>query len=159
MARTIKNLLRSKSGIKLDVGCGESTQKGWVRMDRRRLPGIDIVHDVQRFPWPLPAGCCSQILLSHLWEHIEPKHRMRLMDELWRICRADGQLWLVSPYAGSMGANQDPTHYSCPNAATFTYFDPKHSLYQVYKPKPWRLVNNAYLMQGNLEVVMEPVKK
>lgn len=153
-----KALFKAKAGIRLDIGCGEAKQHGFVGMDIRELPGVDIVWNAQEFPYPIPDNCCLQILMSHLWEHIEPKNRMRLMDELWRIMKPEGQLLISAPYYLSFGACQDPTHYTCPNEATFLYFVPTHPLYQIYKPKPWRVTRNDYVMNGNLEVIMEAIK-
>jgi len=150
--------LHKAAGIRLDVGCGSAKQAGWVGMDLRACEGVDIRHDAQDFPWPLDNDSCVQVLLSHLWEHIEPKYRMQLMDELWRILKLGGQLLISAPYATSMGAFQDPTHYPCPNEATFTYFDPDHPLYQIYKPKPWKLTRNSWRINGNIEVILEPRK-
>lgn len=150
--------LSSKQGIMLDVGCGEHATPGYVRMDKRALPGIDVVHDLEVFPYPIPDNACFRILLSHVFEHIEPKYRIQMMDELWRIMRHGGQLLVSAPYWQSIGAHQDPTHYPCPNEATFTYFDPRFPLYQVYRPRPWVLTRNAYRMTGNVEVVLEAVK-
>lgn len=147
-----------EKGIRLDIGCGEGKQKNFVGMDKRRLPGVDIAHDIQDFPWPIPDNACIVCLMSHLYEHIEPKYRIQLFDEIWRVLKPDGQLWLSSPYYLSIGANQDPTHYPCPNEATALYFAPTHPLYQVYKPKPWRIISNNYQMNGNLEVIMEAIK-
>jgi ubiquinone/menaquinone biosynthesis C-methylase UbiE len=152
-------LFARKSGIKLDVGCGDAKQKGFVGMDIRKRPGIDIVHDVQKFPWPIPSNSCHTILMSHLWEHIEPKNRLDLMNELFRVIQSEGQLLISAPYATSVGAFQDPTHYGCPNQNTFTYFDPfKGGLYNVYKIRPWKLVRNNYQMNGNMEVILYPWK-
>jgi hypothetical protein len=153
------DLFKEHSGAKLDVGCGENKQPGWIGMDKRRVKGVDIVHDVQNFPWPVPDDSCFQVLLSHLWEHIEPKYRVDLMNELWRIVQNNGQLLLSAPYCMSMGAAQDPTHYPCPNEATFTYFDPDHPLYSIYKPKPWKLTRNSWNANGNIEVILEPRKQ
>ena len=129
-----KRLLKSKMGIKLDIGCGSSKQKGFVGMDIRKVNGVDIVHDCTKFPYPIPDNSCLQILMSHMWEHIEPRHRINLMNELWRIMKDGGQLLLGAPYYLSFGAYQDPTHYPCPNEATFTYFDPGYPLYRIYQP-------------------------
>jgi len=150
--------LLKRQGIRLDIGCGGAKQKNWVGMDIRRLPGVDIVHDAQKFPYPLKANSCFQILLSHLWEHIEPKHRVNLMNELWRIMKPEGQLLISVPYYLSFGACQDPTHYTCPNEATFTYFDPAYPLWGIYKPYPWKLVQNNYTLSSNLEVILEKRK-
>jgi hypothetical protein len=155
----ITALLKSKSGIRLDIGCSDHPQKGFVGMDLRPLPGVDIVWDAQDFPYPLPDDCCLQVLMSHLWEHIEPKYRFRMMDEIWRIMMPDGQLLISSPYYQSLGACQDPSHYTCPNEATFLYFTPESKiLYSVYKPKPWRVLSNNFSFSGNLEVIMEAMK-
>ena len=153
-----KKLFESKKGIRLDIGCGESRQENFVTMDIRKLPNVDIVHDVTKFPYPIPSNSCLTILMSHLWEHIEPKYRMSVMDELWRIMKPGGQLLLSAPYYMSIGATQDPTHYTCPNENTFTYFDPGYPLYNIYKPKPWRLTRNDYQIVGNLEVILEAKK-
>lgn len=151
-------MLKGKTGIRLDVGCGENCQPNWVGMDIRPCKGVDIVHDVQSFPWPIEDGVVFQVLCSHLWEHIEPKYRIDFMNEIWRIMMDRGQLLLSAPYYLSFGACQDPTHYTCPNEATFTYFDPNHPLYTIYKPKPWKIISNDYKMNGNLEVIMEARK-
>lgn len=150
-----KRLFESKKGIRLDIGCGSSKQPHFVGMDIRKLKGVDIVHDVQAFPYPIPTDSCFQVLMSHLWEHIEPKFRIRVMDEIWRITKVGGQLLISVPYYQSLGACQDPTHYTCPNEATFTYFDPDYPLYSVYKPRPWKLVRNNYAFNGNMEVIFE----
>jgi len=154
-------LAKKHLGTRLDVGCGINKQKGYIGLDQFRHPGVDIVHDVQKFPWPVDTDSCFQVLMSHLWEHIEPKYRFRVMDELWRIIRPDGQLLLSAPYAGSWGDAAHPAHYGCPNEATFSFFDPDYPLYQACsykKPKPWKLVRNSYDMRGCLEVIMEPRK-
>lgn len=157
-----RELFKRKSGIRLDVGCGNFKQKGYVGLDIGKLPGVDIVHDVQKFPWPVPDDCCFQILFSHLWEHIEPKYRFQIMDELWRICRHDGQLMIAAPYSGSYLEAAHPAHYSCPNELTFTFFDPDYQLYQSCsnqeKPKPWKIIRNMPNPVGVIEVIMEPRK-
>ena len=153
-------IFKSKLGIRLDIGCGEAKQKNWVGLDKRPLKGVDIVWDVQDFPWPIPDNCCFQALMSHLWEHIEPKYRFDVINEIWRIMKPGGQLLLSSPYYQSFGALQDPSHYGCPNEATFLYFTPKSPiLYGIYKPKPWNVISNVYNFCGNLEVIMEAIKE
>ena len=155
---TYAALFIHKSSISLDLGCGESKRPNWIGLDKRALEGVDIVHDVQDLPWPIPDSICMQVVMFHLFEHIEPKYRIQVIDEIWRIMKPRGQLWLIAPYATSVGAFQDPTHYTCPNEVTFTYFDPNHPMYQVYKPKPWELLRNSYKLIGNMDVLMEAVK-
>lgn len=159
MSRDIQEILKENNlGIKLDIGCGANKQPGFVGIDIRELPGVDIVHDVEVFPWPLPDDCASLAVASHLVEHIDP-HKgvfLRFMDEVWRVMKEDGQFLIATPYAGSYGYWQDPTHCNPCNEATWGYFDPEHGsgLYGIYKPKPWKIVNSVWQQHGNMEVVL-----
>jgi len=147
--------------VKLDVGCGPNKQKGCIGIDKIKLPGVDIVHDIQRFPWPVPDNVCTMIVMSHIWEHIEPKYRSILMDELWRIIRWDGQLFIAAPYANSFLANAHPEHYGCPNELTFTFYSPDYPLYMsgAYGiVKPWKLIRNDANLSGCIEIILEPYK-
>jgi len=66
-------LLSEKGGIQLDIGCGGNKQgPDWVGIDLRDLPGVDIVHNVLSFPWPLPDESAVRAVCSHLVEHIPP---------------------------------------------------------------------------------------
>ena len=149
-------LLRNNGGILLDIGCGSNKQPGFIGMDKRKLSGVDIVHDLEKFPYPLPDSCCLTIMGSHIIEHLDPKLTIRFFDELWRIIKPNGQLLLSTPYGGSPGYWQDPTHCNGFTQVTFQYFDPDYPLYQIYTPKPWRIEKGfpQYVMIGNLEIIM-----
>lgn len=68
----VEEVIKSNQGIRLDVGCGSSKHEGFVGLDARELPGVDIVWDVTRFPWPLPDESVVVAVTSHLVEHIPP---------------------------------------------------------------------------------------
>ena len=143
-------------GIKLDVGCGFNKQDGYVGLDIRPIEGVvDIVHDAETAPYPLPDECCGVILASHLVEHICPKKFMGVMNEWWRLLKEGGQLLVSCPYGRSDGFLQDPTHCNMLNEATMTYFDPDQFLYSIYKPKPWKIVQNVWMANGNMEIILE----
>lgn len=149
-----KLISRHSLGIKLDVGCGSNKQAGYVGLDKRKLDGVDIAHDAEVFPYPLPDGCCSTILMSHLIEHIKPWLTVDLLNEMWRLLKPNGQLLISTPYAGSFGYWQDPTHCNGCNEATWTYFDPDYFLHCIYRPKPWKIERNAWWETGNMEVIL-----
>jgi len=161
-SKKIEKILKDNNqGIKLDLGCGENKQFGFVGMDNRKLKGVDIVHDVEKFPYPLPDKSCSVVVASHLIEHINPHGGifMGLMDEVWRITKEDGEFLMSMPYAGSPGYWQDPTHCNGCNEITWEYFDPEApvtqgGLWRIYKPKPWKIKFNSFNMNGNLEVIL-----
>ena len=152
------NKLKSDyAGILLDIGCGgRKHNEKFVGIDKRDLPNVDIVHDLETFPYPLPDESCLTIIGSHIVEHIKPWLTFDLMNELWRIMMPNGQLALSTPYAGSSEYFQDPTHVNPFNQVTFQYFDPRYPLYNEYRPKPWRIAIGFPVWQttGNLEAVM-----
>lgn len=157
-------LKRHEQGIKLDIGCGANKQPGFVGIDNRKLPGVDIVQDVEKFPWPLPDRCANLAVASHLVEHIDPHGGvfLRFMDEVWRILKYGGQFMIATPYAGSHGYFQDPTHCNPCNEATWAYFDPLEAdgiLYKIYKPKPWKIEINTWHVNGNMEIVLSKRKE
>lgn len=69
---SIEQLLKERSGIRLDIGGGGNPQPGFVNMDVRALDGVDIVWNATRFPWPLPDESVLVAMASHLIEHIPP---------------------------------------------------------------------------------------
>jgi hypothetical protein len=175
----IDQLLKEKSGIKLDLCCGANKHgPDWVGMDILDLPGVDLVWDIIVTPWPLPDECVSVAIASHVLEHI-PKTQviykdgglqtinplLMVMNELWRVMKPDGSFAIAVPHGASPGFMQDPTHASQINENTWAYFDPlmyDGLLYNFYRPLPWRVKVNArgeplltFDPSGNMEVVLQ----
>ncbi len=150
---------KRKTGIMLDIGCGGNKNPGFVGMDMRPLEGVDIVHDMEKFPYPFKDEECLTIVASHIVEHIKPEFTIPLFNELWRIMKPGGELAIATPYGGSVGFWQDPSHCNGFVPATFQYFDPLYPLYGIYEPKPWFIKKGfpTYQMTGNIEVVMEKI--
>jgi len=157
----ISSILKEHSGIKLDIGCGASKQPGFIGMDYRELPGVDIVHNLEKFPWPLPDKSVLVALSSHVVEHINPHGGtfIDFMNEAWRVLKEDGEFLISTPYAGSPGYWWDPTHCNGCTEMTWEYFDPLSPLtggqfYNIYKPLPWKIKTCFWDINGNLEVVL-----
>ena len=155
----IKKVLKENNlGIKLDIGCGGNKQEGFVGLDIRPLKGVDIVQDLEKFPWALPDKCASLAVASHVIEHINPQGGtfIKFMDEVWRVLKPGARFAMVFPYAGSQGYWQDPTHCNQINETTFAYFDPLHKsqLWTIYKPKPWYYRFVSFDPNGNIEILM-----
>lgn len=145
-----------KKGILLDVGCRLRKQPNWIGIDWKENPDVDIVHDLESFPYPIPDESCITIKAAHIVEHIQPRLFFPFMDEMWRMLKPNGQLAIGVPYAGSPGFQQDPTHILGLTERSFQYLDPDSPSYQQYKPKPWRIDKGFPVWQvgGNLEVVL-----
>ena len=192
-------IFKEKAGCRLDLGCGENKQLGFIGLDFRKVKGVDVVQDLSVFPWlEIPSECADVVMSSHLLEHINPassdprlaglidlllakrlvskkdidinvgEYRflggfVRFLDEVWRVLKDDGQLIAVFPYAGSPPYYQDPTHICPISHVTLSYFDPLakdpdgnlYGLYNVYRPKPWKIVKCFYNPVGMIEVALE----
>ena len=129
-------------------------------MDCRDTGVVDVVWDIETLPWPFVDSCCDKILLSHIIEHVKPWLTVGIMNECWRVIKPDSQLLIATPYAGSQGFWQDPTHTKGWIEATPYYFDPTHIsvLWNVYRPRPWRIVRCNWSPYHNMEIVMQPIK-
>jgi len=156
----VRKIIGKEKSVAFDVGCGGNKAKGFIGMDIRKLPGVDIVHDLEVFPYPVPDGCCHTIRASHIYEHIKPWLSIKFMDELWRMLKVGGALALGMPYGVNDNYQQDPTHCNPANFATWQYFDPRYPLYDIYEPEQWEIGVGfpAYQQNGNMEVFMEKIK-
>jgi hypothetical protein len=82
--------------IKLDLGSGLKTQDGFFGIDRRFLPGLALVADIEH-PLPVKENSVDIILASHSLEHIN--NLQGLLKEIYRICRHGAQVCIVAPYS------------------------------------------------------------
>lgn len=154
--------IRSMQKARIDIACGGNKNKGFIGLDKRDLPGVDIVMDLEEFPWrQIPESSCEVAVCSHFMEHLKPWLTIDFMNEVWRILEVGGTFAISVPYAGSRGFWQDPTHVNGLNEVTWQYFDPSFPLYGIYKPKPWKLHEGfpCYQVQGNLEVLLEKMSE
>jgi SAM-dependent methyltransferase len=158
----VKAVIKDKQGVKIDLGCGENKHsEDFIGVDFRKMKGVDVVWDLEVFPFPFPDDCASLVVATHVLEHIQPHKGVFIdfMNEVWRIMKYGGEFAFVVPYAGSPGYWQDPTHVNPINRVTLSYFDPldpkyKGQLYNIYKPKPWKIKVVNFNMVGNLEAVL-----
>jgi SAM-dependent methyltransferase len=155
MGEVKKEVLEAYTGIRLDIGCGGNKNEGFVGMDKRSVEGVDIVHDLEVFPYPLEDECCLTIVGSHIVEHIKPWLMNDFMNELWRIMKPGGQLAFAHPYGVNPLFVQDPTHCNPCSQTTWLYYDPRNPLWGIYKPKPWLIEDGfpVWQVSGNMEVV------
>ena len=93
---------------KLHLGCGHIIKEGWINHDIVQLPGVDVVHDLTKFPWPWADGQFEEIFMDNVLEHVP--ETTSTMEELWRIMKPGGKLFVGVPYWNSFEAWGDPTH-------------------------------------------------
>lgn len=154
--------LTSHAGINLDIGCGSTKQAGpgWVGVDHRPLPGVDVVHDLWTFPWPFADNSVNLALMSHYWEHVPPWLTFKTMAEIHRICRHGAQVLIAGPYGLGYRYQMDPTHCNPTVESSFAYWDPtlprfasknhpvKGKFWRIYEPPILHLMSFARVPAG-----------
>ncbi len=114
--------------MKLDLACGQNKRPGFTGVDIAPGEGVDIVHDLETYPWPFKDHSIEEFHVSHYAEHT--KDLMKFMNEIWRIGEAGAKVTIIGPYYTSIRAWQDPTHVRALSEATWQYFN-----------KSWRELN------------------
>ena len=145
-------------GIQLSVGCGSTIDANWIGIDIRDY-GFNIVHDLEKTPWPIPDNCANVIVCSHILEHITPKYFIDVMNEIHRVGKSGCEVMIASPYGVSPRFVQDPTHCNPISEVTLKYFDPKEELYNIYKPKPFHIKQCGYDLVHDIHAIMTVIKE
>lgn len=108
----------------LDVGCGRNKVSGAVGLDRIPVPGVEVVHDLEIFPYPLEDNSFDEIYARHVIEHVASVSGF--LDELHRIAKPGARLYINTPHYSYSNSWRDPTHrwhFSC---YSFEYFEAGH---------------------------------
>jgi predicted SAM-dependent methyltransferase len=87
--------------LKLNLGCGQAPLSGYVNVDRRALPGVDIVAPIEDVP--VAPDSVAEIYSAHLLEHVPQEALRRQLLPYWRsLLRPDGLLRAVVPDGSAM---------------------------------------------------------
>ena len=70
----------------LNPGCSPRSRKeGSVGLDKRPAPHVDVVHDLNDYPYPFPDSEFDWIEMSHIIEHVD--RPMQLMEDVAPDCQ------------------------------------------------------------------------
>jgi SAM-dependent methyltransferase len=111
--------MASETRKKLNVGCGNDARTGWVNLDVKPLPGVDVVHDLESLPLPFADEEFDEILCQDVLEHLE---YIPLLRELHRLLRRGGRITIRVPHFTSRNNYVDPTHKRLFSIDTWEFF-------------------------------------
>ena len=104
----------------LDIGCGTNKTPGAIGMDKIPLPGVDIIHDLNAFPYPFADSSFDEIYATHVIEHLDSI--VRAMEEIHRLAKPNAKVVIVTPHYSDCSSWNDPTHKWHLSTYSFRYF-------------------------------------
>ena len=138
------DLRPSAPGRVLDVGCGSKKYPDAVGIDVSGDTAADVVHDLNRVPWPLEDSGFDQILLQDVIEHLSDLYAV--FAELHRVGRAGARVHIRTPHFSSALAYSDPTHRRFLSAAAVhALAEPKFAHYSAARFRVVRLTLDLWL--------------
>lgn len=129
----------------LDLGCGNNKRPGAIGVDFNERVAVDVIHNLNNFPYPFEDTSFDEIYLDNTLEHLDDV--VRVMEEVHRIVKPGGLVKVIVPYFRSPWASIDPTHKHFFTVDSFAYFDPEHIIcirydYSVARFKPQKIIFN-----------------
>ncbi|MCD6493908.1 MAG: class I SAM-dependent methyltransferase [Archaeoglobaceae archaeon] len=110
----------------LDLGSGrrpyQEENAEVIHLDIVKLPHIEIVHDLNKFPWPFKDNEFDKVRAVHILEHIWDT--VKAMEEIYRILKPKGILYIEVPIFPNPCCYRDPTHKKVFEKDTFDFFCP-----------------------------------
>jgi SAM-dependent methyltransferase len=154
----------------LDLGAAHNRPEGYIGVDRRQGPDVDVVADVAN-GLDLPDSSVGVIRAVDFLEHVADK--VGLINELYRLLAPGGLLLSQTPSTDGRGAFQDPTHVAYYNENSFWYYtDAKYrnfvpeikAGFQISRlvtsfPSDWHRAHNIPYVTANLIALKEPMPR
>jgi|TARA_B100001964_G_scaffold245621_1_gene334104 SAM-dependent methyltransferase len=87
---------------KLNIGCGRDIKNGYINLDKSKIKGVDVVHNLDKYPWPFKSNYFDEIYARDSIEHL--KDLFKAMKEIHRISKKCAKVRIIVPYWHSSGA-------------------------------------------------------
>ena len=141
----------------LDIGCGNNKYTGptsstVIGMDIVSTPSVDLVHDMESFPYPFGPSSFDQVVMTHSLEHVSKENQtnIKIIEEIYRILRPNGLLIVQVPLGHSF--NYDPTHKNPVPFWYWKYFSNKFYL-NYYTHARFSLISSTLVSLHGLPLV------
>ena len=115
----------------LDLGCGKRKRKGTIGIDISKDTDADIIHDLNKFPYPFSDNEFDYVYADNIIEHLDDV--VKVLEELHRITKNGATIKIIVPFFRSIYAFIDPTHKHYFTVRSFDYFDPEKDFNRFYK--------------------------
>lgn len=101
LAREKLDAMRAAGDIRINIGCGHVPINGYLNVDRRKLPSVDIVAAADVLPFE--AGELSEIFSAHFLEHFPKEQLVRsILPYYFGLLKSGGIFKAIVPDADGM---------------------------------------------------------
>lgn len=91
-----RKILEAEGALRVNLGAGDKPWVGYINVDARELPDIDVVADVARLPYV--KGQLTEIASAHVIEHFREHYLRGTLLPYWReLLRPGGILRITCP--------------------------------------------------------------
>lgn len=103
--------------LKLNLGAGSRRVDehfrpldGFTHVDKCKKTNSDVIHDLNKYPWPWKDESVDEIFCCHFLEHLDGIERIPFFNECYRIMKPDATMKIITPAPFTHRYMQDPTH-------------------------------------------------
>jgi ubiquinone/menaquinone biosynthesis C-methylase UbiE len=107
-----------KSKDRLNLGCGSDVRESFVNVDYVNFPGVDVVCDLNKLPYPFKENFFEEVVMRNVLEHLE--NPLNVLKEVRRISKPGARVFIKGPHFSSDNVWGDLEHKRGFSSQTFT---------------------------------------
>lgn len=127
----------------LHLGCGMKKFEGAVGIDICPNTQADIIHDLDKFPYPFKESEFDMVICDNILEHLTDI--IKVMEEIHRIARAGHLVKITVPHFSSDDSFTDVTHKHFFSARSFDVFTRDRSSFPFYTEVKFKIVKSQII--------------
>lgn len=139
----------------IDIGCGDRKTEDAVGVDVCMLPGVDVVHDLNSFPYPFKNKSFDRVVMNNIIEHLDDP--IRVMQEVYRILAPGGVVHIEVVYWNHRHSASDPQHKHMFNEHSWEFFTGSRKQY--YTDFAFELVSLVFQYDYRLRFLPNGLKR
>jgi len=123
----------------LDVGCGNNKIKGAIGIDKSSDTQADIIHDLNKFPYPFNNDEFDMVICNDILEHLDDI--VTVMEEIHRISKPNAMVKIRVPHFSDSNAYSDITHKHFFSRQSFDCFTEQAFKYKHYTKSKFKMID------------------
>ena len=132
---------------KLNLGAGKQPLKGFINLDMAKLPNIDVVHNLNKYPWPFKDNTFTLIRCPYVLEMLD--NFIKAVEEIHRIGKNGAIVKVYSPLFPNMRSAQDPLTKKFMTYHSFDYFDITDPGLNYYSKAKFKILKKEIIFSSN----------